>query len=139
MFSCVGNISRRTFSRFSGHRGRGKSHPTTTENYSFPNIQTWIAILTQDCLNCQTSKSMPNLLMALQQPFLEVSPYFNHRFSMETKGPISPSLNGHFYVYVIVDAFTHYVVLYPSPKKMPQMHSLCYLNTGLSNLEYQAF
>ena len=70
-----------------------------------------------DCLHCQTSKSMPKLLMAPQQPFLEVSPYFNHRISMDTKGPNSPSSDGNSYVYVIVDAFTDYVVLHPSPKK----------------------
>ena len=100
----------------SGHPGPEKTHATITENYFFPNIQTWMAILTQDCLNCQTIKSMPNLLMVRQQPFLEVSPYFNHRISMDTKGPISPSSdgNGNSYVYVIVDAFTHHVVLQPS-------------------------
>ena len=59
---------------------------------------------------------MPNLLMAPQQPFLEASPYFNHRISMDTKGPNSPSLDGISYVYVILDAFTHYVVLHPSAK-----------------------
>ena len=32
------------------------------------------------------------------------------------KCPISPSSNGNSYVYVIVDAFTHYIVLHPSPK-----------------------
>ena len=60
---------------------------------------------------------MPNLLMAPQQPFLEVSPYFDHCISMNTKSPISPPSDGNSYVYVIVDAFTHYVVLHPSPKK----------------------
>ena len=58
----------------SGHPGCEKMHATITKNYIFPNIYTWIAKLSQDCLNCQTSKSMPNLLMAPQQPFLEVSP-----------------------------------------------------------------
>ena len=89
---------------------------TITENYYFANINTWLAILTQDCLSCQTSKSMPNLLMTPQQSFLEVSPYFNQRISMYTKGPTSPSSDGNFYVYVIVDVFTHYVVLHPSLK-----------------------
>ena len=46
----------------------------------------------------------------------EFSPYFNHRVSMDTKGPISPSSDGNSCVYVIVEAFTHFVVLYPSPK-----------------------
>ena len=100
----------------SGHPGREKTHATITENYYFPNINTWIAILTQDCLSCQTSKSMPNLLMAPQQPFLEVSPYLNHCISMDTKGPVSSSSDGNSYVYVIVDAFTQYRVLHPSPK-----------------------
>ena len=59
---------------------------------------------------------MSNLLMAPQQPFLEVSPYFNHRISMDTKAPIYPSSDGNSYVYVIEDTFTHYVVLYPSTK-----------------------
>ena len=54
--------------------------------------------------------------MAPQQPFLEVSPYFNHRVSRDTKGPISPSSDGSSYVYVILDAFTQYVLVHPSPK-----------------------
>ena len=54
--------------------------------------------------------------MAPQQPFLEVSLYFNHRISMDTKGPISPSSDGNSNVYVIVDAFTHYIILLPSLK-----------------------
>ena len=37
----------------SGHPGREKTHATITETYYFPNITTWIAILTQDCLNCK--------------------------------------------------------------------------------------
>ena len=36
---------------------------------------------------------------------------------MDTKGPISLSLDGNSYVYIIVDAFTYYVALHPSPKK----------------------
>ena len=59
---------------------------------------------------------MPNLLMAPKLPFLEVSPYFNHCISMDTKAPISPSSDGNSYVDVIVEAFTHYVVIHPSPK-----------------------
>ena len=35
---------------------------------------------------------------------------------MHTKCPISPSSDGNFYVYVIVDAFTRYILLHPSPR-----------------------
>ena len=54
--------------------------------------------------------------MVPQQPFLKVSPLFNHRISMDTKSPISPYSDGNSYVYVIVDGFTHSVVVHPSPK-----------------------
>ena len=55
-------------------------------------------------------------LLAPQQTFLEVSLYFNHRFLMDTKGLVSPFSDGNANVYVIVDAFAHYVVVHPSPK-----------------------
>ena len=75
----------------SGYPGIEKICATITENHYFPNIQTMIAIITQDCVNWQTSKLMPNLLIDQQQLFLEVSPYFNHRISMNTKK--APSLH----------------------------------------------
>ena len=54
--------------------------------------------------------------MATQLPFLEFSPHFYHRISMDTKGPISPSSDGNSYVYAIIDAFKHCVVHHPSPE-----------------------
>ena len=60
--------------------------------------------------------------MAPQQPFLEVSPYFNHRISTITKGPFSPSSGRNSYVFEIVDAFAHYVVLHLSPEMSQETH-----------------
>ena len=100
----------------SGHPGRENTYATLTQTYYFLNIKTWIAILTKDSLNCQKSKSMPNLLIASQQPFLKVSPYFKHRISMDTKVLISPSSDENSYVYVMVDKITHCVVPHPSPR-----------------------
>ena len=59
---------------------------------------------------------MPNLLLAPQQPFLEVSTYFNHRISMDTNVLISPSSDENSYVYVMADKITHCVVPHPSPR-----------------------
>ena len=36
----------------SGHPSRVKTYAKITENHYFPNFKTWIAILTQGCLNC---------------------------------------------------------------------------------------
>ena len=101
----------------SGHSRSEKTYATVAESYYFPKIKTGIAKPTQDCLHWQTSKSMPNLLMAQQQPVLEVSPYFNQRISMDTRGPISATSDGNSSIYVIIDAFTDLVVLHTSPQK----------------------
>ena len=90
-------------------------------------------------MDSKTYTSLPELpneqihVKPPQQPFPEVSPYFNHRISTDTKGLISPFLDENSDVYVIVDAFTLH------QKMMQQMHSLCYLITGLLNSEYPIF
>ena len=100
----------------SGHPGRYKTQATITENYYFANTQTWIEILTQNCLNCQTSKSMPNLLVAPQQLLRNFTILQSSYFSGH-KGPNFPVFpNGNFYVCVSVDSFTHYILLHPSTK-----------------------
>ena len=54
--------------------------------------------------------------MAPQKPLPDVFPYFTHRFSMDTKGSITPSSDRKLYIYVFADAFLHYVVFRPSPR-----------------------
>ena len=58
---------------------------------------------------------MPNLLLVPQQPFFAISSYFNHRISLDNRGPISPSSDGNSYFFILVDAFKYYVVFLPSP------------------------
>ena len=47
------------------------------------------------------------------QSFSEHAPSFNSRISMDTKGPITPSLQNESYIHVIVDDFSHFVVTVP--------------------------
>ena len=49
-----------------------------------------------------------------KQDFKGQSLYFNHRISIDTKGPISPSSEGNSYIMFIVDACTHYLALNPA-------------------------
>ena len=35
---------------------------------------------------------------------------------MKTKGPTTPSSDGSSYIYLIVDTFSHYIVLHPLPR-----------------------
>ena len=54
------------------------THTAKRKIFYFPNIKTLIAMLTQNCLNCQTSKYMPKLLLAPRQQLLEVQTNFIH-------------------------------------------------------------
>ena len=53
----------------SGYPGREKSYASITHWYHRPKIKAWTAIFTQDCLDFQTGKRMPNFLMSSQEPF----------------------------------------------------------------------
>ena len=48
--------------------------------------------------------------------FYENATHFNYRISMDTKRPISPSSQGNFYIFVIIDAPSHFVVTNPAPQ-----------------------
>ena len=47
------------------------------------------------------------------QSISEYAPSFNHRISLDTKGPINPPSHNISYMHVIFDAFSHYVVTVP--------------------------
>ena len=54
-------------------------------------------------------------ISAPQLEFAETAERFNHRMSMDNKGPIHPASKGNSYIFVICDAFTHFVVTKPTP------------------------
>ena len=99
-----------------GHSGSKKTFSNFTQNFYLPNAPIWIKVLCNDCIVCQLIKPYPNQKQKEpQQDFKGQSLYFNHRISFDTKGPISPSSEGNYYIMVILDAFTHYVALNPVP------------------------
>ena len=65
-----------------------------------------------------------------KQDFKDQKLFFNHRTSIDTKGPISTSSEGNSYIKVIVDAFTHYVALNPVPNCKLILHIQHSTNTG---------
>ena len=98
------------------HSGSEKTYSNFTQNFYFPNTPIWIKVLCNDCIKCQLNKPYPNQKqIAQKQDFKGQSLNVNHRFSFDTKGPISPSSEANPYIMVIVDAFTHYVALNPVP------------------------
>ena len=100
-----------------GHTGLEKTKRNIMEKYYFPNLTTWIKILIADCIQCQTNKVFANTKTKSEKEQLApTKSYFNEMIMIDTKGPIHPSSEGNNFIFVIVDAFSHYVTIMCAPK-----------------------
>ena len=87
------------------------------EKYYFPNLTIWIKILIADCIQCQTNKVFANTkTKSKKEQLAPTKSYFNEMIMIDTKGPIHPSSEGNNFIFVIVDAFSHYVTIMCAPK-----------------------
>ena len=96
----------------SGHPGREKTR-NNYRNLIFSNN------LYLDCDTYTELLELPNQQIhdkPLNGTTTSISRSFTILQSPYFEGSTSPSLDGNSYVHFIVDAFTHYVVLHPSPK-----------------------
>ena len=85
--------------------------------YYFPNLTTWIKKLIADSIQCQTNKVFANTkTKSKQEQLATTKTYFNEMILIYTKGPINPTSEGNNYIFVIVDAFSHYVTIMRTPK-----------------------
>ena len=101
-----------------GHKGLEKTKRNIMEKYYFPNINIWIKILIADCIQCQTNKMFANTktTKSKQEQLATTKTYFNEVITIDTKGPINPTSEGNNCIFVIVDAFSHYVTIICAPK-----------------------
>ena len=74
-----------------------------------------------DCIQCQTNKVFANTkTKSKQEQLAATKTYFNEIIMIDTKGPINPKSEGNNYIFVIVDAFSHYVTIMCAPKNNAQ-------------------
>ena len=100
-----------------GDTGLEKTKRNIMGKYYFSNLTTWIKILIADCIQCQTNKVFANAkLKSKQEQLAPTKIYFNETIMIDTKGPIYPTSEGNNYIFVIVDAFSHYVTIMCAPK-----------------------
>ena len=100
-----------------GHTGLEKTKRNIMDKYYFPNLTTWIKILIADCIQCQTNKLFANTkTKSKQEQLATTKTWFNEMIMVDTKGPIHPTSEGNNYIFVIVDAFSHYVTIMCAPK-----------------------
>ena len=100
-----------------GNMGLKKTKRNIMDKYFFPNLNTWIKIFIADCIQCQTNKVFANTkTKSKQEQLATTKTHFNEMIMIDTKGPINPTSEGNNYIFVIVDAFSHYVTLICAPK-----------------------
>ena len=77
-------------------------------------------ILLADCIKCQTNKIFANNHnKANTEHLASTKTHFNDMIMIDTKGPINPPSDGHQYIFVIVDAFSHFVIIMCEIKLKP--------------------
>ena len=87
------------------------------DKYYFPNLTTWIKILIADCIQFQTNKVFANTkTKSKQEQLAPTKTHSNEMIMIDTKGPIHTTSEGNNYIFVIVDAFSHYVTKMCAPK-----------------------
>ena len=99
-----------------GHTGLEKTKRNIMDKYYFPNLTIWIKILIADCIQCQTNKVFANTkTKSKQEQLAPTKTYFNEMIMIDTKGPIHRRSEGNNYIFVIVDAISHYVTIMCAP------------------------
>ena len=100
-----------------GHTGIEKTKRNIMDKYYFPNLNTWLKILIADCKQCQTNKVFANTkTKSKQEQLATIKTHFNEIIMIDTKRPINPTSEGNNYIFIIVDAFSHYVTIMCAPK-----------------------
>ena len=69
----------------------------------------YMTVLSVDVINT----SIKQFKLLLQNRFQNMLRLFTYRISMDTKGPINPPSHTKYYIHVIIDAFSHFVVTVP--------------------------
>ena len=91
------------------------------DKYYFPNLTNWIKILIADCIQCKANKVFANTKpKSKQAQLVPTKTYFNEMIMIDSKGPIHSKSEGNNYIFVIVDAFSHYVTIKCAPKNNAQ-------------------
>ena len=94
-----------------------KKQKNIMDKYYFPNLTIWIKILIADWIQCQTNKVFADTKTKSKHEHLApTKTYFNEMIMIDTKGPIHPTSEGNNNIFVIVDAFSHYVTIMCAPK-----------------------
>ena len=93
--------------------GASKTHKNAKRFYYWPCMFDWIFAITADCLTCQNMKQKPK-----QRNEVPLEVWQNETVPFRTihinhHGPLLPPSNRNLHCLLVIDAFSHFLMVYP--------------------------
>ena len=101
------------YNEMGGHMGATKTYANAKRFYYWPGIFDFLCALTADCLTCQTNKPKPKHrnVVPLEEWQNGTVPF--RTIHIDHKGPIHPTSASNVHCFLIVDAFSRFLMVYP--------------------------
>ena len=96
-----------------GQMGASKTYANAKRVYYWPGMFDWICALTADCITCQNKKPKPKHRneVPLEEWQNDTIPF--RTVHIDHKGPLHPPSNRNLRCLLVIDAFSHFLMVYP--------------------------
>ena len=101
------------YNEMGGHMGATKTYAIAQRFYYWPEMFDWICALTADCFTCQNNQPKPKHRneVPLEEWQNETVPF--RTIHIDHKGTIHPTSASNVHCFLIVDAFSRFLMVYP--------------------------
>ena len=96
-----------------GHMGATKTYANAKRFYYWPGMFDWICALTADCLTRQDNKPKPKHRNEVPLEEWQNETVLFRTVHIDHKGPLQPTSAGNLRCFLIVDAFSRFLIVYP--------------------------
>lgn len=95
-----------------GHFAFDKTYESVARQYWFPRMRRFIKKYVKNCLNCLFHKTTENKKPGFLNPIPKIARPF-HTIHIDHLGPFVKSGKGNTHIFVIIDAFTKFILIFP--------------------------
>ena len=97
-----------------GHMGTAETYANAKRFYYWPGMFDWIFALTADCLTCQTNKPKPGHRSGTPLEEWQNETVLFRTVHIDHEGPLHPTIASNAHCLLIIDAFSHFLMVYPA-------------------------
>ena len=96
-----------------GHMGATKTYANAKRFHYWPGMFDWICALKANCLTCQNNKPKPKHRNEIPLEEWQNETVPSCTIHIDHKGPIHPTSAGNVRCFLIIDAFSQFLMVYP--------------------------